>query len=70
MGLLGIKEIRQPEVSLAGVHLFSGFFLGGERIYREDDDGNGGEDHSLNLDVPWYVTRVKTKTYMRGILSD
>lgn len=70
MKLLGISEIRQTSIHLAGIHLFSGFFLGGERIFMEDDNGKGEEDHSLNMDVPWLVTRVKTKTFMRGILSD
>ena len=67
--LLGIRKIRQKLVRLKGIHLFSGFFLGGERIY-EEKPGTGEEDHSLDLTVPWYITRAKTKTYLRGILSD
>ena len=65
--LLGIWKIRQSAVQLGGVHLFSGFFLGGERIYQ----GKGADDprQDLELNVPWYVTREKTKTFMCGILT-
>ena len=67
--LLGIRAIRQPEIGLRGIHLFSGFLLGGERIF-EADGGAGTEKQDLDLHVPWYSVRVGTKTFMRGILGE
>ena len=67
--LLGIRSVWQNTVHLDGVHLFPGFFLGGEHIYQaetpEDQD-----KQDLELDVPWYIVRTGTKTYMRGILTE
>ena len=64
---LGIYEIHQEEVTLDGIHLFSGFLLGGERIYQAE--GEKDERQDLNLRVPWYIVRSKTKTFLRGILT-
>ena len=68
--ILGIHEIRQPEVQLHGIHLFQGFFLGGERIFEVEDDNDPGEKQDLELVLPWYSVRTGTKTFMRGILSE
>ncbi len=67
-GLLGIREIRADKAPLRGVHLFSGFLLGGERIYAVQ----APEDEArLDLvpDCPWYVLGPGTKTYMQGVLE-
>ena len=67
--LLGIRFVWQNQVHLEGVHLFSGFLLGGEHIYQAETPEDQ-EKQDLELDVPWYIVRTGTKTYMRGILSE
>ena len=57
------------EIPLAGMHLFSGFLLGGEEIYEVAEPGEE-ERQDMNPSVPWYTTGAGTKTYMVGTLSD
>lgn len=67
--MLGIDRILSTNVTLNGMHLFSGFFLGGERIYEaqtKEDEKRQDLDH----DIPWYVTGAGTKTYLVGMLTD
>ena len=66
--LLGIQKVQAEQITLHGIHLFPGFFLGGERIFEAKDEGDPRQDMALT--VPWYTVRTNTKTYMRGILSD
>ena len=59
--MLGINRIVSTNVTLNGMHLFSGFFLGGERIYEvqnKEDEKRQDLDHN----IPWYVTGAGTKT--------
>lgn len=67
--LLGIRAVIADEISLAGMHLFSGFLLGGEEIYEVTEPGEE-ERQDMNPSVPWYTTGAGTKTYMVGTLSD
>ena len=67
--LLGIRAVIADEIPLAGMHLFSGFLLGGEEIYEVTEPGEE-ERQDMNPSVPWYTTGVGTKTYMVGTLSD
>ncbi len=67
--LLGIRAVIADEIPLAGMHLFSGFLLGGEEIYEATEPGEE-ERQDMNPSVPWYTTGVGTKTYMVGTLSD
>ncbi|MEE0954919.1 MAG: hypothetical protein U0L49_03775 [Eubacterium sp.] len=69
MDLLGIQEVRQDIVRIEGVHLYSGFLLGGERIY-EAKKKEEKKLQDLNLDVPWYITGSGTETYMNGLFTD
>lgn len=69
MNFLGIEEVRQSEVTIRGVHLYSGFLLGGERIY-EADTKKEKKLQDLDLTVPWYITSSGTETYMNGTMSD
>lgn len=67
--MLGINSIVTTDVTLNGMHLFSGFFLGGERIYEaqnKEDEKRQDLDHN----IPWYVTGAGTKTYLVGTLTD
>ena len=69
---LDYKEVRAviaDEIPLAGMHLFSGFLLGGEEIYEVTEPGEE-ERQDMNPSVPWYTTGAGTKTYMVGTLSD
>ena len=67
--LLGIRAVIADEIPLAGMHLFSGFLLGGEEIYEVTELGEA-ERQDMNPSVPWYTTGAGTKTYMVGTLSD
>ena len=67
--LLGIRAVIADEIPLAGMHLFSGFLLGGEEIYEVTELGEE-ERQDINPSVPWYTTGAGTKTYMVGTLSD
>ena len=67
--LLGIRAVIADEIPLAGMHLFSGFLLGGEEIYEVTKPGEE-ERQDMNPSVPWYTTGAGTKTYMVGTLSD
>ena len=67
--MLGINRIASTNITLNGMHLFSGFFLGGERIYEaqnKEDEKRQDLDHN----IPWYVTGAGTKTYLVGTLTD
>ena len=67
--LLGIRAVIADEIPLTGMHLFSGFLLGGEEIYETTHPGEE-ERQDMNPSVPWYTTGAGTKTYMVGTLSD
>ena len=66
--LLGIRAVIADEIPLAGMHLFSGFLLGGEEIYEVTELGEE-ERQDMNPSVPWYTTGAGTKTYMVGLLD-
>ncbi len=65
---LGIRNIYQESVEISGIHLFSGFFLGSEKIYEEKPDEE--ERMDLELRVPWYMTGSGTKTYIMGLVGE
>ncbi|MCI8529521.1 MAG: DUF2194 domain-containing protein [Lachnospiraceae bacterium] len=67
--LLGIGEVVSEQIEVEGIHLFSGFLLGGGIKYvavREEEKKN----QDMNLQIPWYMTKGGTKTYMVGILDE
>lgn len=67
--LLGIYQAYRPEVVLSGMHLFSGFLLGGEALYEVQTEGDS-ERQDMAVGLPWYVTGKGTKAYMVGTLTD
>ncbi len=67
--LLGIRKVESELVQMEGVKLFSGFLLGGESIYKEDEDADAGRQ-DMELEIPWYKTSSGTTTYMVGMMSD
>ncbi len=67
--VLGIREVRALETDIEGVHLFEGFFLGGESLYvAETEEEKKRQD--MELTIPWYVLRGGTKTYMVGVKDE
>ena len=67
--ILGIHEVRSDSVQLTGIHLFSGFLLGGETIYQPEDEEE--EDmQDLDLEIPWYVTLQGTESWMVGMMEE
>lgn len=65
---LGIRNVRNREILVEGVHLFEGFLLGGERIYATEVDDAGLQD--LEMVVHWYMLDSGTKTYIMGMLDE
>lgn len=65
--LLGIYEIRSDRTTVEGLHLYTGFFLGGEVIYQGADTQENELRQDLELDLPWYILDTGTKVYMKGI---
>lgn len=68
--LLGISHVRAESTTVAGIHLYEGFLLGGERIYYEKDDENNKRKQDMELIFPWFTLAAGTKTYMAGIMED
>ncbi|MCM1089473.1 MAG: DUF2194 domain-containing protein [Butyrivibrio sp.] len=67
--MLGISQIREEPAQAEGIHLFSGFLLGGEVIYKALLPEEV-ERQDLELTIPWYVTGKGTKTYMVGMMDE
>ncbi len=70
MDFLGIDEVRQTSVHVAGIELYDGFLLGGAALYVAEDEEEEEEKQDMDLDVPWYITRSATKVYMVGRISE
>jgi len=67
--ILGIDQVKYRRTRLEGIYLFSGFLLGGEAVYKAEDDISQ-KRQDLTLMVPWYITGMGTKTYMTGMVAD
>ena len=67
--LLGIRSVEQEEATVEGVHLYEGFLLGGEKIYREEEGHERGYQ-DMELTFPWYRLDSATRVYMRGLPED
>lgn len=65
MELLGVTSFYGPEKQISGIHLFSGFLLGGEVIYQAQDSKAAQQD--FELAVAWYQLGSGTKAYMVGL---
>lgn len=64
--ILGIREVRANQTLVGGIHLFDGFFLGGEVLYKAETEKEIARQ-DLNLQIPWYVLGKGTKAYMMGL---
>ena len=67
--ILGIKDIVKDRVKIKGLHLFSGFLLGGEAIYEAKDKEEEKKKQDIDLYTPWYITGEGTKTYVMGTVE-
>ena len=67
--LLGIRDLKQPKVTVEGYHLYEGFLLGGETIYKVKTEEDK-EKQDMDLNIPWYYLGAGTEVYMTGILED
>ena len=67
--MLGIRSIQRDATTLTGIHLYSGFLLGGEVVYKASDE-RAMEYQDLQLRVPWFVLESASKVYMSGVLND
>lgn len=67
--LLGIDEIKEKQVTVQGIHLYKGLLLGGEVIYKANNEEEE-KKQDLNLTFPWYHLTSGTKIYMKGMLED
>ena len=68
--LLGITEIKNEETGVDGIRLFDGFLLGGEAVYKAQNDKEAEELQDFTLTMPWYVTGKGSKTYMVGLKDE
>lgn len=64
--LLGIEALRSEEIELSGIYLYEGFLLGGEALYRPDEED--GAD-PLDVTIPWYKLGNQTKVYLTGLVG-
>lgn len=68
--LLGIREITARRTTVAGTHLYGGFLLGGETIYRTEDAKENRKKQDMDLTCPWYRLASGTRVYMKGVPED
>lgn len=67
--IMGVNYVKEPEITVEGIHLFSGFLLGGETIYQPKKKSEEFRQ-DMDLTMPWYVTAGGTKTYMVGMMDE
>lgn len=68
--LLGIRKITAKTTTVAGAHLYEGFLLGGEIIYRTNDAEENRKKQDMDLTLPWYRLTSGTRVYMKGVPKD
>ncbi len=67
--LLGITKILAEEVTVQGIKIFNGTFVGGEAVYKAENISDT-EFQDLDLRMPWYVTAEGSKSYIVGMLDE
>lgn len=65
--LLGIEKIKEEKAELEGIYLKEGFLLGGEAVYRAEDEEEKKKRQDMELIFPYYILGKSADTYMRGI---
>ena len=67
--LLGITGISDEEVTVEGIRVFDGTFVGGEAVYKVNEE-KYKDLQDLDLTMPWYITAEGSKSYVVGMLDD
>ena len=68
--LLGIEEVKSEKTEVEGIYLREGFLLGGEAVYRAEDEEERAKRQDLELTFPWYTLGKEAEVYIRGITKD
>lgn len=68
--LLGIEEVKSEETEVEGIYLREGFLLGGEVVYRAEDEEERAKRQDLEITFPWYTLGKDAEVYIRGITKD
>lgn len=68
--LLGIEEVKSEKTEVEGIYLREGFLLGGEAVYRAEDEEERAKRQDLELTFPWYTLGKDAEVYIRGITKD
>lgn len=63
--LLGVRSIRQDTVELSAVRIFSGFLMGGERVYSAETEQDR-KLMDLNMRAPWFRLEAGAEVYILG----
>ncbi len=67
--LLGIRSVERDVTELTAIQVFSGFLLGGERIYKVEAEQER-ELMDLNMSAPWFRLTAATEVYIMGDVSE
>lgn len=68
--LLGIRRVKAEEMDVEGIYLHEGFLLGGEALYRAEDQEEAKKRQDMDLTMPWYTLEPDATIYMRGITGE
>lgn len=67
--LLGIRKVERTETTVEGIHLYDGFLLGGEMVYKAEKKKDR-KYQDMELTFPWFSLTSGTKVYMKWIPED
>lgn len=67
MQLLGIEGIREEQTTVEGIHLYKGFLLGDEIVYRSANEEEFEKKQDMELTFPWYELSEDATVYMCGL---
>ena len=68
--LFGIKKVKTESTKVKGIHLYSGFLLGGEAVYMTSDKKEEKKRQDMELTLPWYELEAGTEVYMKGLMKE
>jgi len=63
--LLGIRSVEQDTVELSAIRTFSGFLMGGDRVYSTETEQDL-KMMDLNMRAPWFRLEAETEVYILG----
>lgn len=68
-GLLGIRAVLREDQELSAIRFFSGFLLGGDRIYGVETELDR-KQMDLKLTAPWFSLETGTEVYVLGDVEE